>query len=89
MVKMLRSTALQIFFLRRGILAGKVICFHKVSPQSTDPVPLYGMYSKLQNVNKVFLDSRLRPTLSCLVAKKILRSATFLPQQQSQADLIV
>ena len=29
------------------------------------------MYSKLQNVNKVFLDSRLGPTLSCLVAEKV------------------
>ena len=29
---------------------------HKVSLQSTDPVPLYSMYSQLQNVNKVFLD---------------------------------
>ena len=28
------------------------------------------MYSKLQNANKVFLDSRLGPTLSCLVAEK-------------------
>ena len=28
------------------------------------------MYSRLQNVNKVFLDSRLGPTLSCLVAEK-------------------
>ena len=28
------------------------------------------MYSKLQNVNKWFLDSRLGPTLSCLVAEK-------------------
>ena len=37
---------------------------HKVSPQSTDPVPLYSLYSKLQIFNKVFLDSRLGPTLS-------------------------
>ena len=29
---------------------------HKVSPKSTDPVPLFNMYSKAQNVNKVFLD---------------------------------
>ena len=29
---------------------------HKVSPQSADPVPLYSVYSKLQNVNNVFLD---------------------------------
>ena len=43
---------------------------HKVSPLSTDPVPLYSVYSKLQNVSKVFLDSRLGPTLSCLVAEK-------------------
>ena len=31
---------------------------HKVYHQSTDPVPLYSVYRKLQNVNKVFLDSR-------------------------------
>ena len=36
---------------------------HKVSPQSTDPVPLYSMYSKLQNVNIGFLDS---PETHCL-----------------------
>ena len=43
------------------------------------------MYSKLENVNKGFLDSRLWPTLSCLVAETswIPRSATLLPQQQS------
>ena len=43
---------------------------NKVSPLSTDPAPLYSMYSKLQNVNIGFLDSRLGPTLSCLVAEK-------------------
>ena len=32
---------------------------HKVSPLSNDPVPLYNMYSKLQNVNIGLLDSRL------------------------------
>ena len=32
---------------------------------------MYSMYSNLQNVNKVFLDSRLGPTLSCLVAEKV------------------
>ena len=32
---------------------------HKVYPLSTDPVPLYSIYSKLQNVNIGFLDSRL------------------------------
>ena len=37
--------------------------FHKVSPQSTDPVPLYSVYSKLQNVNKGFLGS---PETLCL-----------------------
>ena len=42
---------------------------HKVSPWSTDPVPLYSLYSKLQNVNIRFLDSRLGPTPSCLVAE--------------------
>ena len=30
----------------------------------------YSMYSKPQNVNIGFLDSRLGPTLSCLVAEK-------------------
>ena len=30
---------------------------HKVSPYSTDPV--LAVYSKLQKVNKVFLDSRI------------------------------
>ena len=30
---------------------------------------LYTLYSRLQNVNKVLLDSRLGPTLSCLVAE--------------------
>ena len=46
------------------------------------------MYSKLQNVSIGVLDSRLGPTLSCLVAEKrlIFKSATFLQQQQSQAD---
>ena len=36
----------------------------------------------------MLLDSRLGPTLSCLVAekRKIFKSATFLPQQQIQAD---
>ena len=29
------------------------------------------MYSKLQNLNKVFLDCRLGPTLSCLVEEKL------------------
>ena len=58
---------------------------HKVSPKSTDPVPLYSVYRKFQNVNKVFLDSRLGHTLSCLVAEKseIPKSTTFMPQQQS------
>ena len=32
---------------------------------------MYSVYSKLQNENKVFLDSRLGPTLSCLVAEKV------------------
>ena len=27
---------------------------HKVSPKSTDPVPRYSVYSKLQSVNKCF-----------------------------------
>ena len=27
---------------------------HKVSPKSTDPVPLYSVYRKVQNVNKCF-----------------------------------
>ena len=48
----------------------KVCPGHKVCPMSTDPVLLISMYSKLQIVNKVFLDSRLGPTLSCLVAEK-------------------
>ena len=32
------------------------------------------MYSMLQNVNKLCLDSRLGPTLSCLAAEKKLNS---------------
>ena len=40
---------------------------HNVSPKSTDPVHLSSLYSYLQNVNTVLLDSRLGPTLSCLV----------------------
>ena len=42
--------------------------YHKVSPKSTDPILLYSVYSRMQNLNKVFLDSRLGPTLTCLVA---------------------
>ena len=54
---------------------------------TTDPVPLYSVYSRLLNVNKVFLDSRPRPTLSCLVAeKKTLRLSTFI-QKQAPAEL--
>ena len=47
---------------------------HKVSPKSTDPVHLCSLYSYLQNVNTVLLDSRPGPTLSCLVAEKKLNS---------------
>ena len=36
-------------------LLGKESSAHKLSPKSTDPVPLYSMDSKLQNVNKGFL----------------------------------
>ena len=43
---------------------------HKISPKSTDPIHLYSLFSYLQNVNTVLLDSRLGPTLSCLVAEK-------------------
>ena len=43
---------------------------HKVSPQSIDPVHLYTTYRQLTNVNTFHLDSRLGPTLSCLVAEK-------------------
>ena len=43
---------------------------HKVSPKSTDPVHLHSLYSYLQNVNTVLLDSRLGPTLTCLLAEK-------------------
>ena len=42
---------------------------HKVSRKSTVPVPLYSVESKFQNINKVFLNSRLGPTLT-LVAEK-------------------
>ena len=44
--------------------------FHKVPPKSTDPVHFFSRYSLLQNVNIMLLDSRLGPTLSCLVAEK-------------------
>ena len=54
-------------FLVRSVLALPV---HNISPYYTDPVPLYSMYSKLQNVNIGFPDGRLGPTLSCLVAEK-------------------
>ena len=41
----------------------------KVSPWSTDLVILYSVYNKLMNVNKVFMDCRLWPTLSYQVAE--------------------
>ena len=41
-----------------------------VSFKSTDPVHLYSLYSYMQNVNTELLDSRLGPTLSCLLAEK-------------------
>ena len=43
--------------------------YQNVSPQSTDPVLLYSAYSRLQNVNRVFLDSQPGPTLTCLVTR--------------------
>ena len=43
---------------------------HKVYPKSTDPVTFNSVYSMLQNANKVVLNCRLGPTLSCLVAEK-------------------
>ena len=45
---------------------GATVLEHKVYPYSTGPIPLYSEYSKLQNVKKVVLDSRLGPTLFCL-----------------------
>ena len=45
-----------------------------VSPYSTDPFLLQSVYSRLQNVNKVFLDSRLGRNLSCLVVEKKINS---------------
>ena len=42
----------------------------KVSPMSTDPVLLYSVYTKLMNVNKVFLDCRLGPTLYSSCGRK-------------------
>ena len=57
-------------------------CYQNVSPSSTDPVLLYSVYSRLQNLNKVFLDSRLGPTLTCLVAttKKIQKPLVYILQ---------
>ena len=46
----------------------------KVSPQSTDPVTLNSVYSKLQNVSNGFLDSRLGAIRSCLIEEKILHT---------------
>ena len=43
---------------------------HKVYPYSTDPVLLYSVFIRLQNGTKFFLDSRLGPTLSCLLKEK-------------------
>ena len=47
---------------------------HKVPPQSIYPIHLYSLYSQLQNVNTLLLDSRLGPTLSSLVAEQKLNS---------------
>ena len=54
---------------RPGLSLGCQTCHretHKVSPKSTDPVYLYSLYSYLQNVNTVLLDSRLGQQQQCL-----------------------
>ena len=62
---------------------------HKVSPQSTDSVPLHSMYSKLQNVNIRLLDSRLGPTPSSLVAEKGKSSNQLLFYHNNKVKLIL
>ena len=42
---------------------------HKVYPQSTNPIPLYSV-QQAADVNMVFLDCIIGPTLSCLIAEK-------------------
>ena len=65
----------------------KVTLAHKVSPKSTDPGHLYSLYSYLQNLNTVLVDSRLGPTLLYCPEALCLHSAGSYTDCTNELDL--